>query len=795
MKDRIQNNLKDEIHLVEVGLKSDEILNITKDEISQFQSSLKKVNFFSKDEDDEFFVFRENNTKQGIFKTWAIPIIPFLESDSLSIFNELLETTSNLKVDIESNKILKENFEDWTKINSKHPARYFESLERWRFYSQLYDKRLAKHFQETPLPEKQDEKIAELFLRLITSFEVSSPFYNLEAIVGDTNNSKYNPSNKDALEQKGGSLDVVGMLLPSALPSQVLAKKLDWNGLNWEQIKQNLCKASLEEQKTIFRISKELDVPAEDVIFAANALEWIPVNVGGKKGDVDAVSAQKLILNSLDTNKVSTTDGVSRNMNALIRFLNWFPLLKNSKNFDGEDWRYSSVCDTSSQLVNEIKDGNYLNKDFRDSFSKIISPQIKEVDATSAKGRLMLQLLLEGKFEPTIYKLITERSKLFKNEILKIIAKNKSQEYVVDINDHLPRAFVGGKSAGLREAGIVFGKENVIPGVTITSEAINDWLKHNNYIWNKIIELNNTNDLDIKLQLAKSIELDINTSEFPIKVNGGFFNTNSPFVIARSSSFDEDSDITGSAAGIYESVPCFSKDQLSSSIGRVVSSFFSEKAVSFRSLHGLSDLPLFAVILNPLIEGHGGIAFSLGSGKGWEVVTGETPSHVANNYSTGFDSFKYSEGILTKVNTNSWVNEDIILEIGEMTKKAEEFLGMNVDIEFVVDKNNKIWILQMRTLHNKETIVSSDTNEDLKEIGIVNLDDLNKLKIEDGVKLKLDIGTDVDLNQFQGTLFRWLVVNRDSIKEISLSKRIPRTGHFANICLQLGIKLNLPDAK
>ena len=42
---------------------------------------VKKVSFFSTDTTDEFRVTRENGSTEGIFKTWAVPVIPFLEAD------------------------------------------------------------------------------------------------------------------------------------------------------------------------------------------------------------------------------------------------------------------------------------------------------------------------------------------------------------------------------------------------------------------------------------------------------------------------------------------------------------------------------------------------------------------------------------------------------------------------------------------------------------------------------------------------------------------------------------------
>ncbi len=203
---------------------------------------------------------------------------------------------------------------------------------------------------------------------------------------------------------------------------------------------------------------------------------------------------------------------------------------------------------------------------------------------------------------------------------------------------------------------------------------------------------------------------------------------------------------------------------------------------------------MFAVILSPFIDGAGGIAFSSGNGNGWEVVTGATPSDIAENHNADFDSFKLSQNGIHINAQNNWVDETIIMNVGAMAMKAEEFLGHRVDIEFVVDKNDKIWILQLRTLREFVTKEQDRDAAKTTEVVINSLDELNTLRVEASNKLNLVIGDEIDLNQFQGSLFRWLIKNREAVKAVTLSKRIPRTGHFANICLQLGIKLNFSDA-
>ncbi len=93
----------------------------------------------------------------------------------------------------------------------------------------------------------------------------------------------------------------------------------------------------------------------------------------------------------------------------------------------------------------------------------------------------------------------------------------------------------------------------------------------------------------------------------------------------------------------------------------------------------------------------------------------------------------------------------------------------------------------MRSLPNPSENVRSSNSEPIH---------LNDVQVggEGDWKLKgpsrLWISPDVDIEMFQGELFRRLVINRSDVKEIVLPRRIPRTSHFANICLGLGIRLS-----
>jgi len=756
--------------------------------LKQLVSTVSKFDVFSTNENDEFQIHREDGTTQGIFKCWAAPIIPFLELDKLNSFPDAASREGTFWNNINTTDTAA--VEQWTKELSSKPAKLWETLEHWRGFSATQDKRLFSVFQNRPLPEDGDEKIAELYLRLFTAFGLSSPFYNIESMVGGANEIS-NPILFDNNEvDRGGALDLVAMALPSALESKVKATNLNWNNLNWDEItKDSKLDPHDPESLIAFRVSRALGIPIEDVIFAANALEFIPANVGGKKGDLPPEDAQEVINKVLTNKTLSHSSTVARDVNALIRFLNWVPMIKGVENFSGLGWQYASVCDTTNLLFSAFINHKPLDGNFQNTFESLLADQLKHLDASSARGRFLIQLFNENKIKPEIYNLVTQKSDIFFKEVSASLVAMELNEQTTDALEFSPRFMVGGKAAGLAEAAEIFGRHFIPESTVITTETIENWLKADHDIWRLTIELDGTSDINRKLAISSSISMLIKQKLFDTSFIEILSNGPDLFVV-RSSSFDEDTDFNGTAAGIYESELPVKKENLNNAISNVISSFFSEKAVSYRYMQGLSDRPMFAVIISPFIHGVGGVAFSLGNKSGWEIVVSDNPTNVAGNKGVDFDSYKLLDGTLTKVVNKGFADENTVMNLGRMVESAEHILGHRVDVEFIIDDNNKLWILQLREIKDGKKSENRAKFSTLIDYNLNNLKDLdNPEEFNLPTNTRLILNENINIDQFQGTLFRWLTINHDSIREIVLPKRIARTSHFANICINLDIDL------
>ena len=761
-----------------------------KSKLESRMACVAKVNLFGNDGDDEFGVIRESGWRSGIFKTWSVPVIPFFEDGLEGELGEVMKDNQGEDFWELTGERGVGTVSEWAERMKSEPLKLASCLEKWRMLSDLADRRLSRIFSEIDLPEDREARVAELILRMELAFGMAAPFYHLEAMIAETRPSWFNPVKQNGENGGGGALDIIGLVLPAAMGDKVISSKLNWNGLDWNLLARMGTGGVLtdEGKKLAFRIAREIGTGVEDVLFAANALEFIPVSVGGKKTDLPIERAQEIIHEQLaGLRKAKTVPAVARNMNALIRFLNWFPQNRSEENFDGVGWRYSAVCDTASQLVTELSKGGLFKQGFDEIFVEQLSGQVAEVDATSAKGRFMLELIREGRLGDKVSGLIKERRADFTLEMAARLLSLERDEAIFNIRTPAVRALVGGKAAGLREAEMILGSEATMPGLVVTTEFVMNWLRDNEKIDDLLRRINKSENVEEKLVLGEMLRVEIGALEMPlwmrerIKRETGEWHS----WAVRSSSFDEDTLGQGTAAGIYESCLRVSPDKIEAAIRNVTASFFSDKAISYRHMNGLADDPLIAMVINPFLEGEGGAIFTKGNRNDWEVVAGKNAEEIVASSSSDFDSIKKTGSIL-KTNLRIGVlNEQEAKLLGAMALAAEEATGDAVDMEFIKSEMGLL-IIQMRSLQNNTDADKKPQTEDL------NLKDVLIYKSREwslDMPSRLWLDPEIDIEQFQGELFRKLVQNKGMVKEIILARRIPRTSHFANICLGLGIKL------
>lgn len=791
-----------------------------------------QVNAFGTNEIDEFKVKRENGRLQGIFKCWAVPVIPFQLAGRLDLLASLLpeisqraargqtfetalnELSQKTPKAIEAQEIL----ENWCNQSLEHPIAFSQQLEKARTDSWLIDQRLAVIFNEEPLSEETSQRISQLVNRLTLALGLLSPFYNLEALSDDSKGFKWNPVRK--AQEKNDSilpqdcLDFQAMLLPAAFKDQIIAEKLDWHDLSWEKITsfaQDILSRESEERQVLLRLVKRLGILPSHFLFSLNVLEFIPACVGGKKADFTKEEALKR-LKSINTgntpsNKSSVLLNETGKINAKIRFLNWVPLIEGEGNFQGRNWTYASLCDTSALLRETLINHPEVWQDgFDDIFINHLAPQIERLDAESAKARFLLHLVfVENRLKSEF---IPPRNQSWQDMVIKKLCLAKQNECFHVLGEGMkPLIILGGKVFGLEFLFHSGEKFNIPPGIVLTSEGVEIFLRSNQELWGKILQADTEDNPDKKSALALEIKGLINKLRLPDKFLKKLqeeilmlgFPQEQKFAV-RSSSFDEDNPDLPifCSAGIQKSILNVDLKTLESAIKQCISSFFDEKAISFRRMNGLSDMPIFALLIQPMINGIGGVAFS----KDLQSESGKCTIDVAQKPWMITERQKEEENEFTEFVLNDeelkvicgnpqMISPEKLREVKSTLKKIEGLTNEEIDLEWAINKDGKIWVLQARVLPTRKIITQEKialSQIILKpEQSLTVLDELFRLTTNN---VRIVIKGNFNLDAFQAELFKFLIMHENRIAEISLDKPIPLTSHFCNICGALGIKIS-----
>lgn len=138
-----------------------------------------KVNAYGNDSTDEFSVERDGG-RQGIFKAWAIPAIPFLDFGNIEVLVKLWPDLIVLADTIGfwqaltmladgGNEITRDlaltavkTLSDWNRVSVDKPSYLERSLERARINSWILDLRLTNVFNRVQLASDMRERINSL---------------------------------------------------------------------------------------------------------------------------------------------------------------------------------------------------------------------------------------------------------------------------------------------------------------------------------------------------------------------------------------------------------------------------------------------------------------------------------------------------------------------------------------------------------------------------------------------------------------------------------------------------------
>lgn len=758
------------------------------------------------DTSDEFVVQREDGTVQGIFKVWSVPVIPFLDAGRIDLLSALwpevlrrapakgfsaslheMEKCGNQQLAARAQKA-RGIMQRWQERCVRKPEYLARSLERARLYSWIADGRLAERYAEEPLSDELPERITQLVNRLYTAFGLMNPFYHLEVLV-DNPRWLCGAESLDGADRLAGRLDAAALLLPAAFRDFVIAETLNWNGLSWDTLKQQvreIFQSDTIRKKILVNLARLTGAPPHHLLFAANALEWIPVRGGGKKRDPVAPHQELVQLSAaLAKSGVPHHDVVSvlAETNALIRFLNWLPLIEGGKNFSGQQWTYASVCDTTSQLLQTLYDNPCVWKtEFADVFNRILAPQLQHLDAQSAQGRFLLQLILEEqRLQECYFKGLNGHWQ--KDAVRSVVSPRSNSELTRPTKKLYPFSLVGGKTFGLSLAAYVAGENHVAGGVPISSSAIEQFLKSDSRLWGCIQKLDQEEDLERKMLLAPNVQVAIQGCRVPgwftrIVDHGLRRHPKALLWAVRSSSGEE-----GEARGVYGTELRVQRGACTEAVIACIASYYSKRAVTFRAIIGAGDLPFFSVLLQPYHNHQGGVGSYArdGAEKRCTVSVGAS----AEDVTSGKEVLREWTGSLQEAR---YAREDV----AEVASILEQLSCVFEEMQVEWVRNPHVTILQMELLGRANGHSNKDGMASKLTIAVDSIDGINNLvqslSSSDTHLVSIVLGNGVELGQFQDEVLKLCARFGRRIVEVQFETQPSPSSHLANICGYLGIR-------
>lgn len=305
---------------------------------------------------------------------------------------------------------------------------------------------------------------------------------------------------------------------------------------------------------------------------------------------------------------------------------------------------------------------------------------------------------------------------------------------------------VGGKAANLGE---VYNRANlpVPPGFAVTAYACQHFLEHNQldgWIEGQLKDLD-VNDTESLIRISREIQSRVLSASVPPDLEQSILQAvralkhkiGSPLRLSvRSSATSEDSE--ASFAGQHSTVLNVAEEQVISAYKEVVSSTFNPRAIFYRRTKGYPDQDvvmsvacllmidakvsgvLYTVDPNDnrnaviLISAVWGLAANLVDGassadfykidkKNGKVVLAEIASKESVLRPDGAAGLR-EEPLLDKRRDSSCLQDLQIRALVEYALKLEQHYGFPLDIEWAIDRNDKVFILQARPLRRSREV-------------------------------------------------------------------------------------------
>lgn len=677
---------------------------------------LPEGNIFGTKEDDEFKISFAGE-EFGVFKRFEYLSIPFSITGNQELFKTILaraEKNNTSFADEISNDAEAQKIVDTV----------FEKMEAsLAFSKQTLDFLLSRVYVDDCVLSQinSGDNFEDCLAQTIAAWKHLADFYCIEGLVGGSGSQ--NPFGKNGHSLVAGGIDALETVLP--------AMKRQMTENDWKEV--------------CLKLSSVVERDYTQIDCAANVLG--AVFGAGKELSAEEMNTAKNIVDELSKSQLGTNADIAKLTNSLIRFHNWLPIALKKDVPKGD--AYDSVCVPARKAV-ELTG----NAEIKAAVSRI-------TDATSPKGLALATLVDENKIgdKGVLLARLDEHEKALPLQIL----DGRKDFAMFKLDDAaFYSGLCGGKWKGLKllnDAKNAFAASYKVPnGCVISSLEIERMLADKG-----IIDVLKPDIFTLNDARRKTIETLVDSISFNAEFQSGLKQVADSVgenIIARSSMLGEDEN--SNFAGTYDSFACSPKT-LENAIKEVIKSYLSNEAVKSREDVGLSHIPGISVIVQERISGDGGVLHFVGERV--SLSTADTPENAVCGQGTEF----VSDSI------EAIVSGTALEKVRHDLHRLHNLFG-DLDIEFVVDKNNDVYFTQLRPKQKIPEIVQPIQCAPIKTVETIS--DLANLKLESACIVRLNFLGRENIITAVGKIMDFIRQNKEYI--VAVEGNMPSVAHIPN---------------
>lgn len=287
-----------------------------------------------------------------------------------------------------------------------------------------------------------------------------------------------------------------------------------------------------------------------------------------------------------------------------------------------------------------------------------------------------------------------------------IINKNPQKDFYFLSSGSLQEKDVGNKAYNLSK---IFGKFNVPDGFVVDSEYFRK-LTDFKEIDNIIRDIKNTDKSQIdKLdayykKLVNEIRGVEFSRKFKIEIEKNYDLLDAKLIAARSSSSCEDQKNVSFAGQFDSYLNIADIESLEMAIKNCWASFYSPRSIIYRKENNINDdKARMAILVQKMINAtYSGIAFSSDTmndnALSIEVIPGTCEKLASGEVSPNIYVLDRESLSVLKVNANYDFDDNLIIDLAKEILRLEAYFNLPQDIEWCIDENSKIWIIQTRPI-------------------------------------------------------------------------------------------------